>query len=140
MIENLLLKFLGGVILTLVIWTPILIMFKFGNQVAKYIFIKSLANPNKVKIKNKLFIRIVHDGPALNVIEKVLISKKLNIITDQIVRSMYSISPFIAKIYTKHIGEPSEIAINNVRTEYSKYLENIEKEELDRELKRFGVK
>jgi len=133
-------KFLGGVIFTLIIWTPILIMFKFGNQVAKYIFIRSLANPYKVKIKDKLFISIVSDEAALNIIEKVLISKRFNMITDQIARSMYSISPFIAKMYAKRIGEDTEIAIKNARLEYNKYLKDIENEKLDKELKRFGVK
>lgn len=114
MLETIFTSGVAGIFSSLLFICPILLIWLW-NKSGKKVFVKALENPSKVKIKDNIFIKRVNDEAAINIIEEVLLERKIPIITDDIVRSMYSISPCYAKKYSKFIGEKTEVAVKHMR-------------------------
>jgi hypothetical protein len=113
---------INGVLIVLLL----AIIFAIGSQFTKIVFCNALKNPAKVKIKDKLLINITNDERTIRVIEKVLIRNNYKIITSDISRAMYSVSPLIAKIYENFVGVETLTAIKSANEIFKKNGKDIE--------------
>lgn len=130
---------IATLMMSLVTFVPLILLFAFGSQTAKFVFIRALNNPEKVKVKDKLLIKIVDDERIIQVIENVLIMKRYPVVTNDISRAMYSISPLIAKIYGNFIGAETNVAIKGANAMFEKYCKDLEEAKAGKELERLGI-
>lgn len=115
------------------------IVVAIASQNTKFIFTRALKSPSKVKIKDELLYKFLDDERIILIIERVLISKNYPIITSDISRAMYSVSPIIAKIYANLVGTETKIAVKSANDMLKKYLQDVEEAKLGEELVRIGI-
>lgn len=114
-------------------------MFALGSQIAKHRYIRALNNPAKVKIKDNLILKIVDDERIILVIEEVILENNYPVITNDITRAMYSVSPLIARIYSNFIGTEASVAITGASAMFKKYCKDLEEAKAGKELERLGI-